>query len=221
MGQAAAPIPRGCLTASTKPCVPPGARFTLSTTKLAVGESVTVSGNACPPGNSASTDLGPSDIATAGSDGTWSATVTIQPGYYGPGTVYAACGALFAYPNTFAVTFSTPYHLDVLPSTTVSPGQTLTVESVGSFCSSIDTIYVGVSPEPDPSYFFDDESWPVPLQVSDTDSSGAPQVVYPDPWHTTITVPSWLAAGRYYVVAGCAYSRAYPGIYQPSRITVT
>jgi hypothetical protein len=198
----------------------------VSATNLAVGQSVTLTGNDCPPGTLVTTSLGPQnsvgDTHEAGPDGTWSVTTTIAPGVYGPATVSAFCVNVFLYPNTIAVTFSTPYHLTVLPSTTVAPGATLTIEPVGSFCSSIDSVIVGVSPVPIPSFVPDSSaSWPVPLLDSGTDNAGSSQVVDPDSWHTTVTLPTAVAPGTYYVVAGCAYSRSVPGIYQPTAIKVT
>jgi len=217
-------LPRGC-TPLEGTCAPAGAQFTLSATNLAVGQSVTLTGNDCPPGTLVITSLGPEnhvgDTHVAGADGTWSVTTTISPGTYGPYTVTAGCVNVFDYPNSFAITVSTPYHLEVLPSTTVAPGTTITVEPVGTFCTSLDSASVGISSVPDATFdpVDSNSTWPVPLQVFPMDMTSSSQVVSSS-WHATLTLPTTMQPGIYYVVAGCSYSRSYPGLFAPTAITV-
>ena len=217
------PLPRGCISLyQHQPCAPSDAHFTMSATMLTVGQSVTLKGNDCLPNSTILTTIGPT---VAGADGTWSLTATIPAQLYGQDgqvSFTANCANHFVYPNTFAVMVTTPYQLDVLPSTSVTPGTTLTIEPTRSFCSSIDTVWVGVNSVPNSNNIVGNSSsvWPVPAKGFPTDSSGASPAVESDSWHATLTLPSTLAAGTSYVVAACSYSREPPKVYAPTTITV-
>jgi hypothetical protein len=212
-------------------CLPAGAHLSISTTHLRDGEPVTIKGNDCPRHDAvyagyAATSEGPTPIVRH-RDGTWVTTPTIPAGTWGPSTIEAFCevgdtgNPLFTYPQVYAITITTPYTLKVSPDGPVNPGTTLTVQPTASFCSSIDTIYVGVSHVPDPTFVPDNSAaWPIPVRAFGIAQPTTNTVILDASWTTTLTLPQALPAGNYYVVAGCAYSRGTPGTFAPTRIIV-
>jgi len=160
-------------------------------------------------------------------DGQWSVTVAVPAGTWGPTRLQAVCEVgqtgvpLFAYPQTYQAVIATPYTLDVTATSTGAGGLTLRVMSSKSFCSSIDTVSVGVAPVPDPTFVPDTSStWPVPITTFAMPQPDAGTVTLDEPWSTTLTIPPSTRPGRYWVVAGCAYARSIPGIFAPSTVTV-
>lgn len=206
---------------------PPGATYHMSTTKLTVGQPYSVTFTKCAPPLHFAPPFG--DRTTTYSkrrDATWTGQATPPVGVAGFATVRAYCWSedwsyiSFAYPRTFRITISTPYTLKVSPSTTVVPGTTLTIDPAhGSFCSSIDSGYIALAPRPY-SYILGATSWPVaaqffgiPRNTSDFETN--------ENWTTTLTVPSTLASGTYYILAACGYSRTTdPGMFEPTPIKV-
>ncbi len=150
--------PSCCIPSTTISRSPPtntSAQLSVSSTLLTVGESMTITGSNCPAGQWVGISLktrslllgpfafyegGPQPVPV-GADGHWSSTSTVPMLPGGPTTLTAHCGPeasaptawLFAYPSV-PVTVTTPFQLSVLPSTTVSPGTTLTVTPGGGGC---------------------------------------------------------------------------------------
>jgi hypothetical protein len=148
---------------------------------------------------------------TADATGRWTMSVTVPMVPSGAAIVMGSCrpqvdgdGASieFTYPD-ISVTVTSPFRVEVEPSTTVAPGSTLQVYLAGGVCPGAS------SPE---TYLYDTD------QV---------QVVQATPFYSTgqeyrLTVPSELTPGLYSLEADCVYSRGVvQGSYTPIPITVT
>ncbi len=105
-----------------------------------------------------------------------------------------------------AVNVETPHHLQVEP-TTVRPGATLTVSSLGGGCDPLSNpdVYLWSPAEHNPLTGIGEVLGP---------TGGAAQ------WQVKLTVPATTTPGAYDVVARCSYSRSYRITYQPGPITV-
>ncbi len=216
--------------------IPAGTTFSVSTTQLSVGESFTVSGNNCPVSEPVEAPFLEGDGYTReqtpivrNQDGTWEATPTVPIGVWGATTLEAMCGGnptqeLFTYPQVYHVFISSPYALQVTPSGTVAPGTTLSVTPTASFCSTDDTITVGVGTVPSES---SDSPFESPLGLVAVDAQlDEPTSEYPVisdvPWHATLTIPNQVNGGQYFVTAACmADNRGFPGSYASQPITIT
>jgi hypothetical protein len=134
--------PPCCIQDPSTTTTPPtdfSAKLSVSSTRMAVGEPMTVTGSHCPAGQWGGVSLksdglllgpysytegGPPPVL-AGVDGQWTTTsiVPMLPG--GPATLTAYCGqeaggaamSLFIYPSV-PLTVTTPFQLSVVPSTT-------------------------------------------------------------------------------------------------------
>ncbi len=232
--------PPCCVPSTTTMILPPtnfSATLSVSPTRLSAGQLMTVTGSDCPVGQwggvllkSGGLLLGPFGLyeggpqpVPVGSDGQWTTTgiVPMLPG--GPTVLTAYCGpeaggppvSRFLYPPV-PVTMVTPYQLSVLPSTTTSPGTTLTVTPVGGGCPAPTTwiqltLYSTSQPPTRPQ--------PEVAQGVIHDTGLAADHVLS--WTGALTVPSSLAPGRYLLGADCVYSRGAPeGSYAPTVITV-
>jgi len=215
---------------------PSGTTFSVSTTQLSVGQTVTMTGNNCPPSEPVEFPFLEGDGYTRettavvrNQNGTWEATSIVPVGTWGPTTLGAACGAeptqqLFKYPQVYHAFISSPYALNVSPSGTVAPGTTLSVTPTASFCSTIDTITVGVGTAP--TLFSNQLGSPWLVQVDAQLKLNGPalesSVTSNVPWHATVTIPEEVNGGRYLVTAACmADHRGSPGIYASQQITIT
>lgn len=221
-------------TTTSTPSAPPGAEFAVNGTSFVDGQSITTSGNDCPPPDGITTDFSISNepsTTTASArhaDGTWSLTSTVPAGVDGSFPMTAQCwnggSELFTYPEMPAVSITSPYDISVSPSADVAPGTTISVVPVTSFCSNIDTVYLGLSNTPLlPGGSLWGQQWPVAFNAAAATAIGSAnsgtflQDVW---WQATLTIPSHLAPGTYWVVAGCGHSRSTPGVYHPDAITV-
>jgi hypothetical protein len=212
--------------------IPAGTTFSVSTTELSVGQTVTFTGNHCPPSEPVAVPfldgdgyvIDPAPIVR-NPDGTWEATPTVPVGVWGSTTLGAECGGsptqvLFKYPQTYHVFISSPYGLTVTPGGTVAPGTTLHINPTTSFCSTLDTIAVGVGTAS--SAFSTQLVSPWLVQGDAQYSEPAAPVVSDVPWHATLTIPQEVNGGRYFVTAACMPdNRGFPGVYASQPITVT
>jgi hypothetical protein len=212
--------------------IPAGTTFSVSTTELSVGQTVTFTGNHCPPsepvavpfldGDGYVVDQAP---IVRNPDGTWEATPTVPVGVWGATTLEAECGGsptqvLFTYPQTYHVFISSPYGLTVTPGGTIAPGTTLRISPTASFCSTLDTIAVGVGTASTP--FSTQLVSPWLVQGDAQYSQPAVPVISDVPWHATLTIPQEVNGGPYFVTAACMPdNRGFPGIYASEPITVT
>jgi hypothetical protein len=206
---------------------PPGATYHMSTTKLTVDKPYLVTFNECAPPMHFAPPFGERTATySKRRDGTWAGQATPPVGVAGFATVRAYCWSAdwsriwYAYPQTYRITISTPYTLNVSPSKTVIPGTTLTIQPAhGSFCSSIDSGYIALAPRPY-SYILGSASWPVPAQFFGIPRNTSASATNEN-WTATLRVPSTLASGRYYLLAACGYSRTTePGMFEPAPIKV-
>ena len=208
-----------------------GAELRLSSTSLAVGQSVTVSGSHCPapsggvvalvqdpasgPQATYSSGFGPLTRATVTSaaNGSWTTQVTIPAGLIGPMSMGAICEdtygrTQFSYPKV-PVTVATPYRMHVEPAGPVKPGTALTVTSVGGGCPGIWAPVVNL--------------WSSSTRPSDQPT---PDAVYGQTgggptWTLVLPVPLGTAPGPYDVVGRCSDSRSFPVTYEPVPVLVT
>jgi hypothetical protein len=129
----------------------------------------------------------------------------------------AVLGAVCDDPNTgspdftyssVAIDVATPYHLQVGPGTTVQPGATLTVSSLGGGCDPISypDVYLWSAAHPNALTGIGEAVGP---------TGGGAQ------WQVNLTVPLTTSPGQYEVVARCAYSRSFRITYQPVPLTVS
>jgi hypothetical protein len=189
-----------------------------------------MSGNDCPRPDGIFAEYAatgsPDTPFTRSRSGDWSVTALIPDGAWGRQSLGAFCEIdgtgepLYTYPQNYNVTISSPFSLDVQPDGFVTPGTALTVKPTQSFCTSFDTILVGVSVRIPVHgglgvHFLID---PVLASPDETSSNG---VLQHERWHAGVTIPDDAKPGRYYVVASCADSRSSPGIFAPVRINVT
>ncbi len=210
-----------------------GTMFSVSTTHLRIGEQFTITGNNCPPSEPVQAPFLGGDAyereqvpLVRHADGTWVATPTVPMGVWGPVMFEAACGAptteqLFKYPQVYNAFIASPYTLSVSPSGPLAPGTTVTVRPTDSFCSSLDTIAVGIATGPLP--FSDANSlWLVPWVVAQPDDPvPPPSLSSPIPWHASFAIPTVVKGGPYFVAAACfPGNRGFPGIYASQQIEV-
>jgi hypothetical protein len=149
---------------------------------------------------------------TSGSDATWTISTIVPMVVPGPSLITAQCvppdstttsGFLY---QPKAVSVSTPYMLSVAPGTTVAPGSTLTVRSVGGGCGQIAAPFVAL---------YETAGTIQTVVYNWAQSSSATG------WQASLVVPSGLAAGPYRLEADCDYSRgAIFGSYAALEITV-
>jgi hypothetical protein len=212
--------------------LPAGTTFSVSTTRLNIGQQFTITGNNCPPSEPVQAPFLGGDAyereqvpLVRHTDGSWEATPTVPMGVWGAIELEATCGAppqqLFKYPQVYGAFISSPYTLAVSPSGPLAPGTTVTVRPTVSFCSSLDTIAVGIATVPLP--FSDANSlWLVPWVVAQPDdSTPPPSLSAPISWHASFAIPTVVKGGPYFVAAACfPGNRGYPGIYASSEIEV-
>lgn len=209
---------------------PSGAVVAVSPKEVEDGENVTISGNQCPPPDgiyAGYAETGDSfDQFTRDPDGRWSITVPVPAGVNGQDPLTAMCEddegtPIFKYP-TVVLTVHSPYTLTVLPSDVVSPGETLTVKPTSvSFCTSIDTLLVGVAPVENVTLPYDTQTeWPYPFNVFSLQHPSADTVLDNELWSATFTLPASTPPGTYWVQATCAYSRSQPTPFVPHELTV-
>lgn len=193
-------------------CAPPGAAATISNTKLAVGDQVTLTGNDCPAGTSVHTVFGQTP---PGPDGRWTLTATVTPDLYtyAPRQIVVFCTNVFFYPQVFTVTVTTPYRLGVTPAGPVAPGTTITVRPLRALCS-VGQVLAAIGPTPTGSLVPDmvSQSWPVPVHAFPVPPDGL--------WAASLQLPSTVPKGTYWVIAGCVASRASPTLFQPAPIQI-
>lgn len=189
-----------------------------------VGSQVSVSGE-CPPGGIPNIGIGQDQDAgpqatypffeTLGRamvrpDGRWALTGTVPAIVIGASKVLGGCFDRYGAATPIApvaVTVTTPYSLQVTPGTTARLGDSLTVASVGGGCSAIadPDVYLWSASQPN--------AYTGPGEVrGSTGNSG--------PWSVTLTIPTTISPGRYYIVARCAYSRAFDATYQPVQVII-
>ena len=213
--------------------IPEGTSFSVSTRHLSVGEQFTITGNNCPPSEPVQAPFLGGDgyereqvPLVRHSNGSWEATPTVPMGVWGAVRLEATCGAtttqqLFKYPQVYNAFVSSPYTLAVSPSGPFAPGTTVTVRPTESFCSSLDTIAVGIATVPLP--FSDAHSlWLVPWVVAQpVDPVPSPSLSSPISWHASLTIPAVVKGGPYFVAAACfPDNRGFPGIYASNRVEV-
>jgi hypothetical protein len=211
--------------------IPAGTTFSVSTTQWTVGELVTLSGNNCPASEGIATSLAATTSGapfSRGADGKWSVTATVPVGAWGPEQASATCGdlsagaPLFKYPQTYSVFISTPYALNITPSGPLAPGSPLTVTPTASFCSTLDTIEVGVALLPTPFTAGSGAPWLVQPVLAETQSSTSGfEVINDVPWSAVITIPPDAHSGNYYVAAACMMdNRGSPRLYAAQKVEV-
>lgn len=147
------------------------------------------------------------------SDPRWSATGRVSMVPTGPTLLGAMCmpsvgfsGPVeFQYPTLWVDVTYTPYRLDVQPSTTVEPGATLSITSLGGGC-----------PIEFPQVSLYSRSH---ADVADARLTVADQS--PVAWHANLVVPRTLKPGAYGLEADCVGSRTVVyGTYAQRTITV-
>lgn len=211
--------------------IPAGTTFSVSTTHWTVGQPVTLSGSNCPREEGVTTTLASTsgDVPfTRNADGTWSVTATVPVGSWGPAQVSATCGdlnlgaPLFKYLQTYSVFISTPYALHVMPSGPLAPGSTVTVTPTTSFCSTLDTIEVGVAVVATPFSSHSGAQWLVQPVLAQIPSLASGFEVIDDVyWSAAVTIPADAHSGTYYVAAACMLqNRGYPRLYAAQTVGV-
>ncbi len=148
---------------------------------------------------------------TPGAGGRWKVTDTVGPLIIGKARIEPVCvdprtGSTKLPYAPLPVTITTPYTIHVAPSTTVRPGEAITVSSVVGVCSDISDPWVDL--------------WS-PSNGNPVD--GVAQVagrVGGEPWRLTLVVPAGAPPGHYFVQARCSYSRSFELTYQPVPVTV-
>jgi hypothetical protein len=165
---------------------------------------------------------------TRHADGTWSVTATVPVGAWGPAQGSAMCGdlslgtPLFKYPQIYSVFISTPYVLRVTPSGPLESGSTVTVTPSTSFCSTLDTIEVGVAVGPTPFSSGSDAPWLAqPVLARETSPTSDSELTDDVDWSATVTIPPDAHSGTYYVAAACMIeNRGFPRLYASQTVRV-
>jgi hypothetical protein len=237
-----------CCIPSTKATPSPptnfSAKLSVSSTRLSVGQPMTVNGSDCPAGQWVGVSLDESERANhtrtlplgpysffaggpqpvpVGADGQWTTTSTVPMLPGGPTMLTAYCGPeaggptawLFVYPSV-PVTVTTPFRLSVLPSTTVSPGTTLSVTPIGGGCPAPADSWLGLYSTSQPP-----ARPQIQVAEGEVNNTGLSADQTRLDWTGSLTVPSSLAPGQYRLEADCVYARGAPrGSYAPIAITV-
>jgi hypothetical protein len=147
---------------------------------------------------------------TVDASGQWTMSDPVPMVPSGPAVIEGSCmpqengdGASteFTYP-TVPVMVTSPFQVEVRPSTTVESGATLQVYLIGGSCRGASSAQ---------TYLYNAEKKQVAMATPITST----QQQY------SLTVPSGLMPGRYQIEADCVYSRgAVYGSYTPTAITV-
>jgi hypothetical protein len=152
---------------------------------------------------------------TVGRDGRWTMTATVPMVPPGQAEIVGSCAPTqgsrgaqieFHYPGV-SVTVSSPFRLEVEPSTTVKAGTRLTLSPLGGKCPYLS----GSNPE---VHLYSG------LDVSLSDGDSHP-VSTPSGWKSFLVVPVALQPGEYTLEADCTdYFGGVDGTYSPVVITV-
>ena len=223
-------------TSSPTPTTPPSRILSVSSTDLAVGADVTVTGTGCPVGDWGTPALQSDDVpfvftprngglysledefvtapgtdpgATVGADGQWTLTAIVPMVPPGPATLTGSCAPE---EGDSATEFTYPPGLRVTVSTSfgidIEQGTTVKAGTV------LDFNLVGGGC-PGPSYPDIYLYTGAQLQVTQASPSTG------GPWQYSLTVPPGLTPGAYRLEADCLYSRgAVYGSYAPATVTV-
>jgi hypothetical protein len=109
----------------------------------------------------------------------------------------------FYYPPVW-VTVTTPYRLDVQPNTTVKPGSTLSISSIGGGCKDPATY-------PQVGLYSASKAQVANATITNSDTKG---------WGSRLLVPKKLSPGTYRVEADCVEGYAVWGSYALSETKI-